>query len=145
MAGDAFALRNLPLVMREDVVRATRVDVEPIAEKGHRHGRAFDVPAWKARSPWAGPHLQAVLAGSLPEREIPRVPLARINLATRTRQELIRRVPRELAVGGEARDVVVHVSPDLVGVPAGDQLLDQVDHLRDVVSGVGVLVRAPDV
>src|SRR6202521_3827740 len=136
MAGDALALRDLGFVVRKDVVRSPGVDVEPVAEQRHRHRRTFDVPAGEARTPGAGPNLQPVLACALPEREIPRMSLARIHLSARAGQELVRRVARKLAVRREGRDVVVDGTADLIRVPAFDQLLDELDHLLYVVSGV---------
>ena len=103
------------------------------------------MPAGEAGAPGARPNLHAVFARRLPEREIARVALARIHLTARARQELLRGVPREPAVGGEAGDVVVDGSVDFVGVPEGDQPLDHVDHLRYEMGRVGVMGRRPDV
>src|SRR4051794_14438611 len=47
----AFALRDLRLVMREDVIDAAAMDVDLIAQQRHGHRAALDVPAWTARSP----------------------------------------------------------------------------------------------
>src|SRR5207302_5183058 len=89
MSRDGFRLRDLGLVMREDVVGAACVDVESVAEYGHRHRGAFDVPARKARSPRAGPDLHAVYSGRLPESEVTRVTLAWIRFAARAGQQLV--------------------------------------------------------
>src|SRR5260370_25106216 len=99
----------------------------------------------KAWTPGGRPKLKPVLARDLPQSEVARLSLSRIHLAPRAREELVGRVPRELAVGREAGDVVVDRSADLVCMTACDQLLDERDHLRDVVRGVRILVRTPDV
>ena len=54
-------------------------------------------------------------------------------------------VPRELAVGRKARDVVIDGAVDHVGVTALDQRLDQLEHSRHVVAGARVVRRRPDV
>src|ERR1700726_4813712 len=46
LSGCPFALRNLVLVVREDVVDAAGVNVEALAQVLHAHGGALDVPAW---------------------------------------------------------------------------------------------------
>src|SRR6202162_5604926 len=103
------------------------------------------MPAWEARSPRAGPDLEAVLAGRLPESEVPWMALARIDLAPSPCEQLVGGVARKLAVGGEARDVVVDGAADLVGVTHFDQLRDEVDHLRDVLSSPRIGRCRPDV
>src|SRR5260370_30319398 len=92
----------------EHVVCATGVDVEPLAQKRHRHRRAFDVPAREARAPRAGPELEAVLAGRLPQREVARVTLAGGDLAPWSGEQLVGGVARQPPVGGGAGEVVAH-------------------------------------
>src|SRR5260370_26744272 len=89
MPGHAFGLRELGLVVREHVVGAAGVDVEPLAEERHRHRRALDVPAREARAPGAWPDLEAVLAGRLPQGEVAGAPPARIDLAPRPHEKLV--------------------------------------------------------
>src|SRR6266849_6568835 len=96
-------------------------------------------------SPRTRPHLEPVLTGSFPEREVTWMPLARIDLAAGAGEQLVGAVSRELAVRGEARDVVVDGAADLVRMALLDELCDEVDHLRDVVARVRVIGRRPDV
>src|SRR5215471_952239 len=56
----AFALRDLRLVMREDVVDPATVDIDLVAEQRRGHGAALDVPARTARSPGRIPFYVAV-------------------------------------------------------------------------------------
>src|SRR3546814_8948806 len=49
----AAALRDLVLVVREDEIEATAVDVEDLAQVFQRHRGAFDVPARAAAAPGA--------------------------------------------------------------------------------------------
>src|SRR5712691_1139268 len=95
----------------EHVVRATGVDVEPLAQKRHRHRRAFDVPAREAWAPWAGPDLEAVLTGRLPQREVARVMLAGVDLAPGPGEQLVGAVARQPPIGGEAGDVSTRCRP----------------------------------
>src|ERR1700731_3142420 len=70
-AGHAFALRDLRFVMRENVVHATAVDIDLIAEQGSRHRAALDVPARTSRPPWRIPfHIAVFFVPCFPEREI---------------------------------------------------------------------------
>ncbi len=71
LAGRAFALGNLVLVMRKFQILATEMQVEACAQHLHAHGGTFDVPAGPAFAPWAGPEDLAVLRHAcLPERKI---------------------------------------------------------------------------
>ena len=54
------------------------------------------------------------------------------------------RCPLELAVLVEAAHLEVHAAVRLVGVPAGDELADEVDDLRDRLGGLGLDVRPRD-
>src|SRR5260370_508894 len=74
--------------MRKDVVRSACVDVDPLAEQRDRHRGAFDVPAGKAWTPRARPHLHSMLARRLPKREIAWMSLPWIDLAPRAGQQL---------------------------------------------------------
>ena len=51
----AAALRDLVLVVGEHQVVAAAVDVEALAQKRMRHGRAFDMPAGPPATPGAVP------------------------------------------------------------------------------------------
>src|SRR5919199_5523558 len=108
MSEGTFRLRDLGLVMREDVVGAPGVDVEPLPEKRCRHCGAFDVPARETAAPGTWPALQPALSGRLPEREVAGMPLSRVDLAAHPRQQLFGRVAGQLAVALEAADVEVH-------------------------------------
>src|SRR5437879_6445972 len=140
MAGDALGLCELGLVMWEHVVGPAGVDVEGLAEERHRHGRAFDVPAGETRPPRAGPYLQAMLAGGLPQREVTGVMLPGIDLAPHAGQQLVGAVARQPAVRRKARDVVIDGAAYLVRVTSGDKLFDELDHLCDVLRRSRVVV-----
>src|SRR4029453_14571778 len=94
------------------------VDVEPVAEVLHRHRRALDVPAGEPVAPRARPRQGPVRPRLLPEREVLRVSLRRVDqeLLAMPRTELVEGVAGELAVAGERGHVVVDGPVDLVGV-----------------------------
>src|SRR5688572_13152344 len=72
LAGGAFALRDLVLVMREYEVDAAGMNVDGrLAEQAQRHRRALDVPAGAAR-PAADVPRRLVLLGRLPQHEVAR-------------------------------------------------------------------------
>ena len=73
-------LRHLVLVVGEHQIDAAAVDVKHLAQVLLRHGRAFEVPAWRlGRSPKGFPS-PARPVGGLPQHEIHRVALVRRNL-----------------------------------------------------------------
>ena len=87
LATRALGLRDLVFVVREDQVLAAGMDVEGLAEELRRHRRALDVPAGPAAAPRARPGRLASLLvlgrDRLPEREVHRVALARVDLDAR--------------------------------------------------------------
>ena len=103
------------------------------------------MPTGVSRSPWTRPHLQSVLARRLPEGEVAGMALARVRLAASARHQLRGRVARKPPVRGEASDVEVDGSADLVRVLLLDQDGDQLDHLPDVLRRTWIRVRGPDV
>src|SRR5678816_4380581 len=67
----AFALRDLRLVVRKDVVYATAMNIQLRTEQRRRHRAALDVPARSPRSPRRIPfHVTIALVPGLPEREV---------------------------------------------------------------------------
>ena len=67
----AFALGDLRFVMRKNVIDATAVDVDLIAQQRHGHRAALDMPTWAALSPRRIPFYVAVyFVPSFPQREI---------------------------------------------------------------------------
>ena len=70
-SGDAFALRDLRFVMRENVIDATAMDVDLIAKQRRRHRAAFDVPTRPAAAPRAFPrHIAVFFVPGFPKREV---------------------------------------------------------------------------
>jgi len=145
----AAALRDLVLMMREEEIRAAAMDVEIGAEMAPGHGAALDMPAGPAAAPGALP-ARLVGPGGLPEHEIGRVALIGRDLDAGAGDHVLARAAGKPAIGGEARHREEHVVPDWVpdwvplgtrgdiGVAAGDQALDQPDHLGDVEGRAGL-------
>src|SRR4051812_20895468 len=79
LAEAAAGLGDLVLMMREDEVEPTAVDIKAFAQMLRRHGRAFQVPAGPAPAPRAVPAGLTVGRG-LPQHEIGRVALIGRNL-----------------------------------------------------------------
>ena len=146
VADRALALRDLVLVVGEPEVDAPGVDVEAFAQVLHRHRRALDVPSGEPLAPRRVPLHQPARPGGLPQGEVGRGPLAAVGLEVPVaRAEVVERVPAELPVAGERRDVVVHAAGvHHVGMAALDQGLGELDHLGDVLGGLRVQVGGPD-
>ena len=122
--------------MREDVIDAAGVDVEPLAEVLEGHRRALEVPAREAVAPARRPLERALFAGGLPQREVGRVPLVVLDVARGPvpRPEIVERVARQLPVVLERRDGVVDVvMVGAIGVACILEPLGEVEHLGDVL------------
>ena len=143
----ALGLGDLVLVVGEDQIDAAGVDVEPLAKVLHGHGRALDVPSGEPLAPRAVPSHQPVGPCLLPQGEVLGVAFVRVDLEllAMARPELVERVARELSVFGERADVVVDGPVDLVRVAVLDQTFRELDHLGDVLGGLGVDVDRQDV
>jgi len=145
-AGEALALGDLALVVREAQVLAAAVEVDGVAEVVLRHHGALQVPAREAPAVGAVP-LHEVARVLLPEREVAGValPLVAYHLALRLRQPLGVGVAREAAVAGEGGDVEVDTVGGLVGVALLDERLDGEDLVADVLGGAGAHVGLAEV
>ena len=136
----------LVLVVREAQVDAAAVDVERGAEVLLCHRGALDVPAGTARTPRRRPgggRRLGLLLPALPQREVARVALA-ARVGVPGGLHVVDLLVRELAVLRPGADVEVDVAGAVLGgvrVPAHDQLGDQLDHLRDVAGGAGLVRR----
>jgi len=133
-AAGPFGLSDLVFVVREDEVGAPAVNVERLAEVLGAHRRALDMPSRPSGSPRALPRGLPGLA-RLPKREVHRVPLALVDLHARARMHVFQATLGELAVLGKLLDGEVDVPVHSVGKTLLLELLDQLDHLRDVVGG----------
>ena len=141
-------LRDLVLVVREDVVDAAGVDVEPLAEVFEGHRRALEVPAREALAPARRPLEGALFAGGLPQREVGRVALVVLDVARGpvAGPEVVERVARELPVVLERPDLVVEVVVvGAVGVAGILEPLGEVEHLGDVLGRAREDVGGEDV
>src|SRR5215212_10850428 len=135
-------LGELVLVVREAYVRAAAVDVGPFGQMLAHHRGALDVPARAPCSPGALPGRLARFGG-LPQREVQRTPLEACMALFRL-AHLFGALVAQGAVGRETFDGVVDVAVGFfrdVRVALLYELLDQGDHLRDVLGrprfGVG--------
>ena len=129
--------------MREDQVVSAAVDVEAGSERAERHRHALGVPPGPSLPPWGVPPRLARL-GCLPQCEVERRALVRVNIDARTGigVELGQRAACELSVSrGRVHREVHALARHLVCGPDGQQLGDHVDHLVDEVGGVGTRIR----
>ncbi len=155
MVRERLAERNrlgaFVLVVREAQVLATAVQVEALAEQVEAHHDALRVPARAPVAPWRRPRRIAVggrAGGELPQHEVGRMPLAgradHLAIAP-TRAHVVDGLMGEQAVVVDGLDRHVHAVVGDVGVVEFDQLTDHLDHLVDVVGGVGRLGGALEV
>src|SRR3989304_4560199 len=76
--------------------------------------------------------------GSLPEREVAWIALALVDVDAGPGEQLVEVLAGEPAVGREAPDLEVDVAVHHVGESAGDEALDERDHLGDVLGRLWV-------
>ena len=131
--------------MREDQVAAAAVEIELLAEVLQRHRRALDMPARASLAPRAVPGRLARLRG-LPEREVHRMVLGRVDLDARAGLHVVETAAAELAVMRELLDAVVDIAVvDHIGVALRDELLDHRDDLRHRLTDARVDIGMADV
>ena len=163
-AEGAARLGDFVLVMREDEVDAAAVNVEDVLrgivagkaaaerlqQQGHRHRRAFDMPARSAgRSDAAGARpSRLVRLGGLPQHEVHRVALVGRDVDAGAGQHLVERAPRQRAVTRDAGKRVhrarrkQHMILGDIGDAARRQPLDQGDHLGDMSGRARLIASA---
>ena len=131
----AFRLGNLILMVRKLQILAAAVNVEMLAEQFGTHGRTFDVPARTAIAPGRSPERLA-LFGVLPEHEIKRVLLCRIDLDTLASAQVVERLAGKLAVAGKLAYRIIHVAVgSLVSQTVFFEFADQAEHLWHIIRG----------
>ena len=136
LARRRLGLSDLVGVVDGDVVRASGVDVELLAQVLGRHGGALDVPAGKSPPPRAVPfHLPVRVGGAeLPEREIGLVALA-AHLYPDALLQPLRFQAGQPPVVGEPGGVEVDAVVGAIGEAPLLQPPDQGDLLGDVLRG----------
>ena len=101
-------------------------------------------PPWMSNDSTGAPRAvpgRLARLGRIPQSEVTRVPLAIVHLDAGAGLQLVEVLARELAVGREPPDLEVDVAVHHVGVAAGDEPLDEPDHLRQVLGRLGLDVR----
>ena len=136
LAGQAFGLGDLRLVVREHEVPATAVDREAVAQVLHAHRRAFDVPARPALAPRGWPRRLAVFL-RLPEDEIERVVLQWVGreVATLVGKLELRdiREPAEVAEPGVVLHVEINVAVGGISATFREKPFDDLDNVGNVL------------
>ena len=140
VAEGATGLGDLVLVVREHEVDAAAVDVEHLAQMLPAHRRALDVPARPAASPRALPAGKLRRRG-LPQHEVGGVLLVGRDLDARAGDHFVERAPGEFAVTRHRGHMEQHVPVRHIGVAGGDEALDDLDHLADVLGRPRLDVR----
>jgi hypothetical protein len=141
----AFRLRDLVLVMREDVVHAAGMHIESLAKVLRAHRRTLDVPARITAAPRRAPHERAPLGlRVLPEREVRRAALVRIGLGPDALPQRLGDVARKATVRFEVLHRVINGPVHDVGEVLSQELLDEGDHLGHVRRGPRVCRRGQD-
>ena len=146
LPGRRLGLGDLVLVVGEDVVDPAAVDVQALAEQGHAHRRALDVPAGAAAAQ-AGVPADVVRPHRLPEGEVAGVLLGvvvGIHPAAHPSHQSGGRDAGEPAVRRKAGDAEVDAALAAVCDPLRLQALDQGHHLLDVAGGPRVVVGPAD-
>ena len=134
MIEGAARLGDLVFMVGKHQIDAAAVNVEHFAEMFPRHGRAFDMPAGPAAAPGRFPARLFVLR-RFPEHEIHVALLIGRDIDTGAGNHFVERAARQAAVVGHGGHREQHMAVGRIGVAAGDQLLDDGDHLGDMFGG----------
>ncbi len=140
----AFALSDLALVVREDVVNAAAVNVKGGAQVLACHGRALDMPAGEAHPPRAIPAQDVLRFGPLPQGKVFRVAFLVAHFLAGARFLFFQAAVGKLAVFRVRPYVKVDIAIHDIGMALVDQALDHGDLLRNVPAGPRADVRARD-
>ena len=137
LACSCLALCDLIGMMDRDGIDSTAVDIELLSQIVHAHGRALDVPARISASPGGIPHhgLFAELAVGEPEHEVLGIAFVGVDIDSGAALEVVEIQLCKSAVLREGVDGEIDVSACHIGVAAGLEALDQIDHLLDVLCG----------
>ena len=130
----ALGLRDLALVVREDVVLPAGVNVDLLSEELRAHRAALDMPPGEPRTPRRLPpeDVPGVPPDALlPERKVRRMFLVLLYVHARAGIERGQRVPGKPPVRRERFDAVVHAVLRLVRVSLYKKLLHERDHFRN--------------
>ena len=133
---DTFRLSDLGLVMRKDIVLATTMDIEFVAEDSRRHRAALDVPTRPPPPPRAHPTDIAIsLIPSFPQRKISDVFLfVFVTTHTNTIAKLIQVEVGEFSIIRERSNAKINRSViGSVGVAFFHQHSNHRDHSFDVI------------
>ena len=145
MPGGRFALRDFVLVMREREIDAAGVNIERVAQIFHGHRRAFHVPAGTSRADSRLPEMLSRL-WRLPQGEITGIVLfVLVDVDARARFHSVHVDFRKLSVVGELRDAEIDGAVARVGKPFLLELLDQRDHVLNVIGRADKLFRHFDI
>ncbi len=137
LAGEAFALGDLVLMVREDQVVAAAMNINRVAEEMMVHRGAFNMPTRAAGAPGAVPRGLAGFDG-LPQREVEGVFLAVIDFLAVTGAHIVRVASGELAVAGILADAEIDIAVERISVAFVDEALDDFDNLADFLRGARV-------
>ena len=88
LAGRTLGLGDFVFVMRKLQVHAAAVQIELLAEERAAHGGALDMPSGPAFAPGRRP-LRLVGLGTLPQHEVERVLLRRVDIDSLARAQLV--------------------------------------------------------
>jgi hypothetical protein len=142
-----LALRDLVDVVQLAVIHPAGVDVEVRTEQGHAHHRAFQVPAGRTPAPRGVPAHHPALARLFgpPQREVG-LAAAALDVLDPGRFQLPLGVHLgQRPVTGVLGGVEVQAGRQPVGEALSFQLGRELDHLRHVGAGPGVLIGGQDV
>ena len=136
----AAALGDLVFVVGEDQVLSAAMDVDHVTQMLMDHGGTFDVPARAATAPGGVP-ARLLVAGRLPEDEVAGVALVVGHFHPGTGEHVFQFAAGKLAVVGHGFHRKQHLAIRLVGVALFHQGGDHLDHLGDVIGGLGDNIR----
>src|SRR3989344_698442 len=118
-----------------NMIDATGVDIDRLAQVLHSHGTTLNVPAGEPESPWTLPfHLALTLFNrELPKSEVRRIALLAIEFDTSPGLHAIDIKPGQVSIAVELRSVKVDTVGSGVGTTSRLDLFNEIDLVLNVV------------
>src|SRR3954465_11244188 len=113
------------------------MDIKHGAKIAAAHGGAFNMPSRSPIPPRTLP-TWGLIIGRFPQNEIGWVLLIGSNFNPSAGEHLILIAPGKMAIIGKAAHFKQHVPLNFIGMPFIDQMLDDLDHLTDMMRCSGL-------
>jgi hypothetical protein len=139
-----FSLNEFVLMVREEKIEATAVNIDRCTKECVTHRATLGVPTGAASSPWRVKALTRII-DPLPKRKIKRVSFLFSHPLPRTRDQLSGGMPRKYSVGQSTCNIKIHVTAwRHIPIAVREQPLNIRNNRPDVVGNAWLFIRSRD-